>query len=240
MVKDTEANEFDGAFTDWKLTLWGESADESRAKLLPMPTLEDDADHDSTTTMEATTTAIDVGAPPTSMPAVPTDHPDRPVNEKPSGTEEEEGTRPSATSTSTSTESASATPSSKPDNFLPSFFPTFGVSKKTQIWIYGAATIIVLFCIGLGAYFIMARRKRLRNNPRDDYEFEMLEDAEDQERMLNGRRGRKRAGELYDAFAGESDEELISDEEEEYHDEKEDDAEASGVTDEKDDRRDGS
>ena len=29
---------------------------------------------------------------------------------------------------------------------MPSIFPTFGVSKRTQIWIYGALTLIILFC----------------------------------------------------------------------------------------------
>jgi kexin len=59
---------------------------------------------------------------------------------------------------------------------------------------------------------------------RDDYEFEMLDDAEDDEGgaragMLNGAAGGKRkararrGGELYDAFAGESDEDLLSDSE---------------------------
>jgi len=66
------------------------------------------------------------------------------------------------------------------------------------------------------------RRKRLRNNPRDDYEFEMLDDGEE-EGLTTGKRGvgagvggkkkSRRAGELYDAFAGESDEEFFSEDE---------------------------
>lgn len=68
----------------------------------------------------------------------------------------------------------------------------------------------------------MQRRKRLRNNPRDDYEFEVL-DTEEETRGLNidasGKKVKRRAGELYDAFAGESDEELFSsDGEEGYRD----------------------
>ena len=67
----------------------------------------------------------------------------------------------------------------------------------------------------------MQRRKRLRNTPRDDYEFEMLDEND-----LGGgtggaagvRKPQRRAGELYDAFAGESDEEMFSDPEE-YRDE---------------------
>lgn len=61
----------------------------------------------------------------------------------------------------------------------------------------------------------MARRKRLRNNPRDEWEFDLLE--EDEAEGLNGagkmgiggkRGGKRRAGELYDAFAAGSEEEL--------------------------------
>lgn len=58
----------------------------------------------------------------------------------------------------------------------------------------------------------MARRKRLRNNPRDEWEFDLLE--EDEADGLNGgtRKGgkappKRRAGELYDAFAAGSEDE---------------------------------
>lgn len=75
--------------------------------------------------------------------------------------------------------------------------------------------LIIVFCIGLGVYFQLQRRKRIRNNPRDDYEFEMIED-EDELHAANGKSNRtqRRGGELYNAFAGESDEELFSDEDE--------------------------
>jgi kexin len=77
--------------------------------------------------------------------------------------------------------------------------------------------LIILFCAGLGAYFFIQRRKRLRNNPRDDYEFAVLDTAEDDRGVngdANGKKAKRRAGELYDAFAGESDEELFSSDEE--------------------------
>lgn len=68
----------------------------------------------------------------------------------------------------------------------------------------------------------MARRKRLRNNPRDEWEFDLLE--EDEAEALAGnpemamkmkKGGKRRAGELYDAFAAGSDDE---DDDEEYRD----------------------
>lgn len=64
----------------------------------------------------------------------------------------------------------------------------------------------------------MARRKRLRNNPRDEWEFDLLEDDEAEAlagntEMSMKKGGKRRAGELYDAFAAGSD-----DEDDEYRD----------------------
>jgi kexin len=84
---------------------------------------------------------------------------------------------------------------------------------------YGSVALIIIFCAALAIYFYVQRRKRIRNNPRDDYEFDMV--PEDEARFpLSGaaaggrRQARRRGGELYDAFAGESDEEdILSDDE---------------------------
>ncbi|KAL8714898.1 MAG: hypothetical protein Q9220_001411 [cf. Caloplaca sp. 1 TL-2023] len=220
VVKDTVVNEHNGTFTDWKLTLWGECMDASTQELLPMPTEHDDDDHD-VISASFSTTQVTPGAEESGTPANPTDHIHRPVNSKPTA-----GSVASSVGTPEMTASPTATATStSPDHFLPHYFPTFGVSKRTQIWIYGALAMIVIFCAGLGTYFLVQRRKRLRNS-RDAYEFDVLEDA-DAGRGLTGaaggRRPRRRAGELYDAFAGESDEEqLLSESEEEgkdYHDE---------------------
>ncbi|KAI9802222.1 MAG: hypothetical protein M1825_002943 [Sarcosagium campestre] len=199
IVKDTVDDEFSGTFVDWRLRLWGECKDAAKAETFPMPTEHDDDDHDAaTTTVAATTTPITDGSDITHPTA--SDFPNRPVNEKPVDAP--------ATATSTAIPTPSPTPSS---NFLPSFFPTFGVSKKSQIWIYGSVTIIILFCAGLGVYLYVARRKRLRNDMRDGYEFEKLNAGDDdREGLVSGTRSKRRAGELYDAFAGESDEELFS------------------------------
>ena len=211
-------NEHNGTFIDWHLKLWGESIDADKQTLLPMPDAHDDDDHDqiisSTTTIAGTTQAITPLPTPTSLMANPTDHPDRPINAKPSGTEDE-STAPTSTSSSAPETTTSAS------SWLPSFFPTFGVSSKTQIWIYGAAGLILIFCAALGVYLYMARRKRLRNNPRGEWEFDLLE--EDEAEGLNGggrmgakggKGGKRRAGELYDAFAAGSEDES----EEEYED----------------------
>ncbi|KAF8865251.1 hypothetical protein BDZ45DRAFT_711244 [Acephala macrosclerotiorum] len=205
IVKDTIVNEYNGTFVDWHLKLWGESIDASKATLLPMPSEHDDDNHDqviSTTTIAGATTSVTPVSTPTSMMTNPTDHPDRPTKPKPSGTTEDENT-PTTSSSPAATTSASS--------WLPSFFPTFGVSSKTQIWIYGAAALILVFCSGLGIYLYMARRKRLRNNPRDEWEFDLLEEDETEGLTGGGKKGAKkggkrRAGELYDAFAAGSDE----------------------------------
>ena len=201
--------------------------DASKQTLHPMPDEHDDDDHDVISVVASTTT-LAPGSPQTELPAQPSDHIDRPVNEKPnpvtataSSASTTAAATPSVTEASNSTSGGVAEESSSSDTFLPHYFPTFGVSKKTQIWIYGSALIIIAFCTALGAYFIVQRRRRARVS-RDDYEFEMLDDdeAKGENGALTGRRTKRRAGELYDAFAGESDEEIFSDAEGEYKDEK--------------------
>ena len=182
-----------------------------------MPEEHDDdnhADDIATTTIPGSTHgATPVPVPTAPIESNPTDHPDRPVNNKPTGaTDEEVAPAPTVSS-------APAT-STTPSSWLPSFFPTFGVSSRTQIWIYGAAALILIFCAGLGTYLYMARRKRLRNNPRDEWEFDLIEDDEaqglrGQGRVASGARhgSKRRAGELYDAFAAGSEDESELDEE---------------------------
>lgn len=206
VVKDTNVNEHNGTFTDWKLTLWGECIDASKQELLPMPTEHDDDDHDVMTASVGTAT---VTHPPEETPSAnPSDHQHRPVNAKPTAPSAVADSSSPASVTAKPTATAEAAETSSPSSWLPHYFPTFGVSKKTQIWIYGAVAIIVLFCVGLGAYIFIQRRKRNRLN-RDSYEFEMVDDDDIHGGGNGGARGKRqkrRGGELYDAFAGESDE----------------------------------
>ena len=239
MVKDTVVNQQIGTFTDWRMTLWGESIDPQKAVPYPMPTDFDD-DHDEDDDASPGTAPVIVGTTSISVPTStdlspnPSDHIDRPVNSKigPSATVTSSATLSTSTSAATSTSSSttSATASASPDSFLPSIFPTFGVSPKTQIWIYGAIAAIIIFCIALGAFFCVWRRRRARTS-RADYEFEMVndEDVDGAGQPLNGEgvRRKRRGGELYDAFAGESDEEIFSEAEEQYKDEPEQDEKAA-------------
>ncbi|KAK0734866.1 peptidase S8/S53 domain-containing protein [Lasiosphaeria miniovina] len=205
VVKDTNVNQFSGTFVDWHLKLWGEAKDASKATNLPMPTEEDDDNHAdiATTTLPASVTTVvpDPVAADPKITATPSDHPERPVNSKPTESPEVPTLDEQITQPSNST-------------WLPSFLPTFGVSASTQAWIYGSAVLIVVFCCGLGIYLWMARRKRLRNDERNNYEFELLDEEEAEGLAGNGEKGglarakgsrRTRGGELYDAFAGGSD-----------------------------------
>ncbi|EFW99397.1 pheromone processing endoprotease kex2 [Grosmannia clavigera kw1407] len=202
VVKDTIVNNKNGTFTDFHLKLWGESIDGSKAQLLPMPTEEDDNDHDitatttlaaSTTTLQATSSSSTFAAP---TEAVPTDQPGRPV--KP--TAETSGSSSATTTTTAGSpaeatgdkteheseeESSSPTPTGNTTSWMPAFMAN--MSTKKQIWIYGAMGLIVAFCLGLGVYLFLARRQRLRNSPRDNYEFELLDEEEAE--ALNGSSG---------------------------------------------------
>ncbi|KAI1473732.1 peptidase S8/S53 domain-containing protein [Daldinia eschscholtzii] len=207
IVRDSIVNDDSGKFIDWHLKLWGESIDASKATLLPMPNEDDDADHDvtSTATLPAATTSLPPNPDATNTAAttaVPSDHPERPI--KPSKTASD------SVAAETGTEAAAAETTTAESSWLPSFLPTFGVSSSTQAWIYGSLGLIVAFCCGLGAWFWFMRRKQRLNNPRDDYEFEPL-NADDGGDGLGaaGEKGnqRRRAGELYDAFAGGSEDE---------------------------------
>lgn len=205
---------------DFHLKLWGESIDPAKAEMLPMPNEDDDDDHakvtSSTTTMAAATTTVATQSAAeqsdTAPAAVPTDQPGRPqIKPTSSGMAAAAGSGVAATATGLATQTAESTAT---DSNWISWLPSFGVSGKAQVWIYGALVLIVTFCVGLGIWLFMARRRKLRNSSRNDYEFELLEEDETQD-LSAGEKGmgpgtktrRTRGGELYDAFAGGSDDE---------------------------------
>jgi kexin len=226
-VKDADVNEHSGTFTDWRLNLWGEAADGTKQKLHPLPDEHDD-DHPYEDAHVATT-SVTPAPTKTEAPANPDDHHDRPVNAKPHSTATEptqpaEATKPTEPvedqkEPTPTTGSEAPSPSSSEAGYISSYLPTFGASKRTQIWIYASLAMIIVFFIGLGVYFQLQRLKRRRTTAHDDYEFEMIED-EDEMQPMTGAPGRtqRRGGELYNAFAGESDEEMFSDDDEPYRD----------------------
>lgn len=154
-----------------------------------MPDVHDDDDHDKiveTTTLPASTTSI-ASATKGTLVEKPTSHPERPTNPaNPSGTEE---------ASPSGTEEAAQESTSASSSWV-SWLPSFGASKKAQIWI--------------------ARRRRLRNSSRNNYEFELLDDEEAEglntgEKAAGAKARRTRGGELYDAFAEGSDDEQFED-----------------------------
>ncbi|TQV95510.1 KEX1 protease precursor [Cordyceps javanica] len=226
IVRDSNTNEHTGKFVDWHLKLWGESIDADKATLAPLPTDKDDLDHDKieTITMPATTTSVSpVATPDDSQTAeLPDDHINRPT--KPAGGE---ATPSPTTSTPASTPVDQEPAESSPSSNWISWLPSFGASKTAQIWIYGAGGLIGAFGIGLGIFFYIARRRRLRNDSRNNYEFELLDEEEDgngrqgvEKGLVSGKSGRRtRGGELYDAFAdGSSEDESDADEFDAYRD----------------------
>ncbi|KAI6861264.1 hypothetical protein KC323_g5924 [Hortaea werneckii] len=235
VVKDALVNEHKGSFTDWRLRLWGESIDGDNQDLLPMPTEHDDDDHDQDIHYPgATTTSVamhnQTGAPPGN----PSDHPNRPVNSKvktsstavatPTQTilPPVEDEKPASSSSPSPSPSASPSPTSSPtsEHLLPHIFPTFGVTKTTQAWIYGSLSLILIFLVAFGAWWYRQRRKR-HWMTRDDYSFEMVGHDEDDSRGDGTRaaaggaagNGRPKAKQLYDAFAPDSSEDEFGDEE---------------------------
>ena len=193
-----------------------------------MPSEDDDDDHDeiATSTPGVATTSLPPVPTDTSDVSVPTDNPQRPTKPPKPGDATQtdtDTTKPTGAESAAADETSTAPGDS---NWVPSFLPSFGVSSRTQAWIYGSLGLIVVFCTGLGAWLWWARRKRLRNNPHDKYEFEPLNPTDDGDvgagaggglRSGNGangsdgangeKTGSRRGGELYDAFAGGSDDE---------------------------------
>lgn len=177
-----------------------------------MPTEEDDDDHDviAATTLAPGVTTLPPGSDPTDPVVHPTDlpsdHPHRPTKPGSNGS-------PAATGT-TEGETAETSAAS---SWVPSFLPTFGASPHTLAWVYGALGLIILFVCGLGAWWWIVRRRRLRNSPRDAYEFELLNEEEGEGLAGAAEGKRKRGGELYDAFAGGSDDDDDDDDQHDQH-----------------------
>jgi len=234
--------------------LWGESIDASIQGLHPLPGSNNTDPHGipiSTTTGSASTTRLSLSSDRASHTSDPENHPSRPGKAKPTDEssttqtssdamttshagQENAPTGTSATMTGSSTTSSPSTTSSSEaesekerPNFIPSFFPTFGVSAKKQVWFYGAFVVIVLFVSGLGVYLCMQKRKLQKNkDSMNGYEFAMLEndgDVETGDQLLggkNGKKGSKKGRDLYDAFGASDDEDAVFSSEDEDNEHK--------------------
>ncbi|ODA79192.1 hypothetical protein RJ55_04784 [Drechmeria coniospora] len=207
VIRDTKDNAHKGTFVDWHLKLWGESIDPQKATKLPMPQENDDSTHDqvvSTVSATAATTSVPARPDATSVFSKPSDHPERPTRP---------GAQPPTTPDvppSPTMEAGEETTTTSASTWVDKF-PAFGATKR--FWIGGAAIAIAVFCVGLGVYLFVARRRRIRNDLRNTYEFELIDEERRDgrkggEKGVAGRGRRTRGGELYDAFAMGSDDEF--------------------------------
>ncbi|KAK9457604.1 peptidase S8/S53 domain-containing protein [Dipodascopsis uninucleata] len=174
-VTDEVFPKYTGTFENWRMRIWGVSIDADKAKPFPMP--KDDKP-------TSTTTAVSV---------------------------------PSHTSTTTTTATATTvypTSSTEPtssvgdDNshdmtsLLTGWLPSFGMSRDVVLWVYGAAFLIAVFIIAIGIYLCVQRRRRrqIRGNGTESYEFQILRSRNDLERQGNGGGSRRKTRDLYNAF----------------------------------------
>ena len=218
IAKDTNVNDHNGTFIDWRLKFYGEAIDPKKTSLLPLPNKNDDDDHDVIETQTAShhTTSVAVPTETGRPPGNPDDHQHRPVASKITTTAADTTTGLPSPVDDEVVPTSDADTDEDESSFLPHPFPTFGVSKRTQIWIYGAIGLILVFLAVLGGWWYWMRRKKRWMN-RSEYDFELVghedDDDYDASRGMNGNadagggRRKKRAAQLYDAFAEGTDDE---------------------------------
>lgn len=231
-MKDQGAEGVNGSFLGWTLMLWGESIDDSKAKLyslaedteegeiaLPPPT--------ATDSQTASATSATAKTKPTEN--LPDDHDlAHGDNENPAFPNQGGGSSSSTSSTSTSAASSTSTTSSKP-TVTPSvtpdegYFDHIGDLLNSSTWLIVALILAAIFAIAGGLFFWRRRVRRsaeysgLGGGSGGAGGGDMAMDAVDgsSRRLLGGGRkgpgGRRAAGELYDALG-----EVSDDEDDEY------------------------
>lgn len=180
---------------DWRLMLWGQSIDASKAKLFPgMDKIDEKqpievnppseissiADSSATSTASSPITTVS-SAESASVPPTQTESTSTTATDKPS---------PSTTQAAgdgkegQDKETGESNKDENKSKYIGSLFPTFGMSKNTAAWVYGSACIILTFVALTSGYLWWLRRKRAREgknygrlnplvprNPNHDEEF---------------------------------------------------------------------
>lgn len=212
VVGDHDNLDATGVFKDWKMTLWGESLDESKAVPLPLPgesePVEDEEEEVATVASPSVDITTAPPAPSKAPPGAPGDvvTPVRPVLSK---------VKPGAVSPSASVPTTVTQPLPEPVEGSPSRFAWW---SKRAIWLYVAlATILTFVVIMSGWIWIQFRRRAMTS--RDNYEFKELRSRTDTSAPET--RGGYTANDLYDAFR-------VSDDDEDGEDE---DADNGGLRD---------
>uniref|UniRef100_A0A060TCW0 ARAD1D46200p n=1 Tax=Blastobotrys adeninivorans TaxID=409370 RepID=A0A060TCW0_BLAAD len=172
-VINDQSEDAEGSLVEWRLKLWGEAADESKAKLFPLPedqSVDPDPDHRPPEATPSSSVISSANA------TVPT--------EAPTGT-----STPSSSTTTQDPENSSlssVTPSPSSTHGMWSLIPTFGLTSHTLAWVYGSILLIVAFLSGIGIYICCRRR---RSGPRYQafkdaapaYEFDVLSHSDGDE-----------------------------------------------------------
>lgn len=156
-----------GQLNSWRLKLWGESKDASKAMLLPIPKDSDpDIDHRPTSvaTIKPTEPAIHQPSRPvkpvSSLSASKSHHEHSSATSKPSSTKGGSKTKPtSSSSTPVEEETKPATTTGSDSNKTWSMIPTFGLSSHTLAWIYGSFLLILGFVFCISIYICLSKRK---------------------------------------------------------------------------------
>lgn len=191
IVGDHDNPEETGVFQDWRMTLWGESRDESLAVPLPLPGDSSSAEPQDEVVdgPVAVSTVVPAARPTTSSrPAGDVLAPERPVASK--------VPVPDAHTPLPTTIIQPLPDSTEPVS------TNFDWRSRKALWLYVATGAILSFILLIGGWvFVQRRRKQMTF--KEDYEFKQLRSSS------SGRTNTVSAGELYDAFAidDESDEE---------------------------------
>lgn len=163
-----------GTFSDWTLKLWGEAKDASKARLFSL---------DGNNYKEVTPP----GKPSTSTESSSVDSTSSTAQSRStifSSTASTTGSRTTTATTATAMTTISPSPSSDSSASRPwSMIPTFGLSTRTLLWLYGSILLIVVFIAGITLYICIYRRnrnrrlfKRVLSTP--TYEFDLIPHAE--------------------------------------------------------------
>lgn len=195
VVGDHDHPEATGKFKNWRMTLWGESEDESKAVPLSMPgdidsedSSADGEDHKATVTVPVEVTT---GVPPVrpDLTAIPTSGlpPSRPVVTK---------IKPPTEDTHVAVPTTIIQP-------LPEENPVsskFDWRSKQAVWLYSAIFAILIFMSGIGVWILLQRRQNRLTN-RDDYEFKELRSGSGGSANVKSTEATDAAAnDLYDAF----------------------------------------
>lgn len=195
VVGDHDHPEATGIFKNWRMTLWGECRDESKAVPLSMPgdpTSDDGSTGDDQAPTVTKPVDVTTGAPPVrpDLTAIPSSGmpPPRPVLTK---------IKPPGEGTHLSVPTTIIQPLPEEETVLSS---KFDWRSKQALWLYSAIAAIMIFMSGIGVWILLQRRRSQKVN-RDDYEFKELRNGSHGSSNVNSAESNNAAAnDLYDAF----------------------------------------